>query len=189
MAGVVPIVPPATGVLDGKLNIQVEKFLALDEIITHVDSARDFLGEVIRKSWKYLFIDGYGLAEMELEVGSSPYSFKSGEHPHGGFTYAISIDFGRRLPKMQVKDIINLHRFTVNICSQQFSRAVTVELTRNEITYVHDCLWISKGEGCYNEAREVFEILNWLIEKRNFKLATADAERYQELVSLFGGKR
>lgn len=189
MAGVVPIVPPTTGVLEGKLSIQVEKFLALDDIIAHVDSARFFLDEVTQKSWKYLFIDGYGLAVMELEVGSSPYRFKLDEHPHGGFTYAISVDFGRRLPRMQIKDIVNLQRFTLNICSRQFSRAVTIDLTTNEITYVHDSLWTLKGKGCYEEAKEVFEILNWLIEKKNFKLATGDVERYPEVVAMFGGKR
>jgi hypothetical protein len=190
MAGVVPIVPPRTGVLEGKLDIQVEKFLALDDIVPHVASARDFLNEVLQKSWRYLFIDGYGRAVMELEVGSSPYNFKLDEHPHGGFCYAISVDFGRRLPKMQVKDIANLERFIVNICSKQFPRAVTVDLTKNEITYVHDTLWVSKGKESREDAKEVFDILRWLVDVKKFKLALPDAnKKYKELVGLFGGKR
>jgi hypothetical protein len=190
MAGVVPIVPPRTGVLEGKLDIQVEKFLALDDIIPHVATAREFLEEVLKKSWRYLFIDGYGLAVMELEVGTSPYNFKLDEHPHGGFCYAISVDFGRRLPKMQVKDIAKLERFIVNICSKQFPRAVTVDLTKSEITYVHDCLWVSKGKGCQGEAKEVYEMLRWLVDEKKFKLAVADGtKKYKELAGLFGGKR
>ena len=185
MAGVVPVVPPRTGCMDGKLGVQTERFITLDELLTHLPTAKAFLDELSKRGWRYYFIDGYGKVMLEMEVDSAAYTWQTHEHPRGGFAYNLSMDFGRRLPKVQLKSIINLDRFIVNICSKDYPRGVTVDLTKNEVTYVHDSLWVLKGEGCTEEAKDVLKILQWLIEEKKFKLAVSGGEKYyRELVTL-----
>ena len=188
MAGVFPAVPPRTGRMDGKLAIQTERFITLDELLTHHPTAKAFLSELSKKGWRYYFIDGYGKVLAELEVDSTPYTFQMQEHPRGGFTYALSVDFGRRLPMLKLKRIINLQRFIVNICSQHYPRGVTIDLTKNEVTYVHESLWVSKRAEDTEEANDVLKILQWLIEEKKFKLAVGNGEKYRELITLLRGK-
>jgi len=187
MAGITPLVPPRTGVVDGKLEIKTGASLTLDELLTYRPTAKAFLDELSEKGWRYYFIDGYGTVLKEMEI-SSPYNFVASEHPRGGFTYSLTLDFGRAIPNALLKDIISLDRFVVNICSQDYPRGVTIDLTKNEVTYVHESLWVSRGEGCTEEARNVLKILQWLIEEKKFKLAVGDGKRYHELVTLLGEK-
>jgi len=187
MAGITPLVPPRTGIVDGKLEIKTGASLTLDELLTYRPTAEAFLNELSEKGWRYYFIDGYGTVLKEMEI-SAPYTFLASEHPRGGLTYTLSVDFGRAIPNALLKDIISLDRFVVNICSQDYPRGVTVDLTKNEVTYVHESLWVLKGKGCTEEAKDVLKILQWLIEEKKFKLAVGDGKRYRELVTLFSGK-
>ena len=188
MAGVAPIVPPRSGSTDGKLEIQTERFITPDELIAYSLTAKAFIDELSERGWRYYFIDSHGKVALELGIDSAAYTFQTYEHPRGGFAYALSMDFGRRLPKLQLKNIIDLDRFVLNICSKDYPRGVTIDLIKNEITYVHESLWVSKGEGCTEEARDVLKILQWLIEEKEFKLAVGDGEKYRELVNLLGEK-
>ena len=45
---------PMTGSVDGKLDIRVEKFLTLDELLTHLPTAKAFLDELSKKGLKKL---------------------------------------------------------------------------------------------------------------------------------------
>ena len=185
MAGVHPEIRLGSGLVDGRLNTQLESSLAADELLTHVPGAQDFFDELSKRGWRHYFIDGYGTIEVELAVSSLPYTFQHEEHPRGGFSYRLSVDFGRLTPRLHLKSIINLERFVLNICSKHFPRAVTVDLAKNEVTYMHDALWVSKGE----EAKGILEILQWLIEEKKFILGVSGGkERYQELVAFFGRK-
>ena len=179
---------PQTGSVDGKLDIHIEKFLTLGELLTHLPTAQAFLDELSQRGWRYYFIDGYGTVVMELGVNPSPYTLQMKEHIRGGLSYMFSVDFWRRTPQPRLKSIINLHRFIVNICSQYYPRAVTVDLTKNEITYVHEALWVTKGKEGKEEAKDVLKLLRWLIEEKKFKLGVGDGKRYKELVTLLGGK-
>ena len=188
MAGVTPLLPPRTGFTDGKLSIQTETFLTLDELLTYLPTAQAFLNELTGRGWRYYFIDGYGKVQKELEISSLPYTFQVEEHPRGGFVYSISLDFGRYTPEARLKGIINLHRFIMNICSNTYPRGVTIDLTKNEVTSVHESLWAWKGKEGMEEAKDVFKILQWLIEEKKFKLRVSDGERYRELLNLLGEK-
>ncbi len=188
MAGVVPILPPRKGFMTGTLQMQYKKSLTMDELLTNSPVTRDFFDALSKKGWRYYFIDGYGTATMELIVESSEYVFHSGEHPRGGLAYSLSLDLERCLPKLQLKDIVDIERFVVNICSKHFPRGVTIDLTKNEITYVHESLWVSRGAEGIEEARDVLNIVQWLIEERGFKLGIDEEGNYHELVALFKGK-
>ncbi len=189
MAGVVPIVPPRTGSMTGKLEVESERFITFDELLAHIPQVKAFLGELNKKGLRSLLIDAHGRVVMELEINSAPYSWQMYEAPRGGFAYKLGFDFGRSLPKLSLKRIVNLDNCILNICSRDFARAITVELVSNEITYVHDSLWVSKGEGCAKEAQDVFKILRWLLEEKKLKLAvTGGVDYYRELVTLMGEK-
>lgn len=179
---------PSLGSVDGRLDIRVEKSLTLDELLKHLPSAQAFLDELSKRGWRYYFIDGYGTVVMQLEMVSSPYTAQVKEHPRGGLSYALSLDFGRTVPRLRLGSIINLQRFVVNICSKYYPRAVTIELSKNEVTYVHESLRVSKGAKVKEEAKDILELLKWLIEEKKFELGLRDGKRHEELAALLGGK-
>jgi len=185
MAGVVPILPPRTGCMNGKLEVEAERFITLDELRKNLPAATAFLDELSEMGRRYYFIDAYGRVLMELDIEATEYKWQTNEHARGGFAYNLFLDFGRRLPRVQLKEIISLDRFVVNICGKDHPRVVTVDLTKNEVTYVHDCLWVAKGKGYTKEAKDVLKILQWLIEEKKFKLAVSGGKKYyRELVAL-----
>ena len=189
MAGVVPVVPPRTGSMEGKLDVETERFVTFDELCTHLPQAKAFFDELDKKGRLFFFVDCHCRVVLELEVDSAPYTWQTYEAPRGGYAYRLAFDFGRRLPKLNLKKIVSLERCVINICSRDYARGVTVDLTKNEVTYVHDSLWVSRGEGCAEEAKDVLNILQWLVEDKKFKLAVSGGESYyRELVALLGGK-
>lgn len=185
MAGVVPFVPPRTGCISGKLEVQTERFITLDELLKHFPSAGAFLNELTEMGRHYYFIDGQGIVVLEIDVNATEYKWQTQEHQRGGFAYNLVMDFGRQLPKIYVKRIVNLDRFIVNICSKDYSRAVTVDLKHHTITYVHDSLWDSKEKRLTEEASDVLKLLQWLIDEKKFKLEMKGGmERYRKLAAL-----
>lgn len=188
MAGNTSSAPSGNAFADGKLTIQLEKSLTLGELLAYLPEAQVLLDEILKKGWRYYFIEGYGTAIQELGINRSPYRLQTKEHLRGGLTYMFLIDFGRAIPKPQLKGISNLQRFIVNICGKYYPRSVTIDIAKNEVTYVHDSLWGYKGEQGEEEAEDILNILRWLIEEKKFKLGVNDGERYQELVKLLRGK-
>ncbi|MFC1901696.1 hypothetical protein ACFLX3_02060 [Chloroflexota bacterium] len=188
MASVHPGLRLGTGLMGGKLTTQSETALTASELFTYIPAAQVFFDELSKKGWRHYFIDGYGTALVELDIDSLQYNLKAAEYPRGGITYTLSIDFERHVPRAQLKGIVNLQRFIVNICSQSQPRGVTVDLAKNEITYVHDSLWGLKGKKGIEEAKEILDIVQWLIKEKEFKLGVDDGKRYQELVTILEGK-
>jgi len=189
MAGVVPVVPPRTGSMEGKLYVETERFITFDEVCTHLPLITSFFDELDKQGRRYFYIDGHGKVIMELDIETAPYAWQTQEHLRGGFAYKLTLDFERRLPKLKLKNIVSLDRCVANISSRDHVRGVTVDLTANKVTYVHDCLWLSKGKGCTREAKDVLKILKWLVEDKKFKLDVAGGKSYyKELIALMGGK-
>ena len=188
MAGNTSSAPSGNAFADGKLTIQLEKSLTLGELLAYLPEAQVLLDEILKKGWRYYFIEGYGTAIQELGINRSQYRLQTKEHLRGGLTYMFLIDFGRAIPKPQLKGISNLQRFIVNICGKYYPRSVTIDIAKNEVTYVHDSLWGYKGEQGEEEAKDILNILRWLIEEKKFKLGVNYGERYQELVKLLRGK-
>jgi len=189
MAGVVPVIPPRTGLMEGKLDVETERFVTFEELCTHQPSAKEFFGELDAKGRPFLLIDCHCRVVLELEVALAPYSWQTYEAPRGGYAYKLAFDFGRRLPALRLKKIVDLERCMVNICSRHFARGITIDLTKNEVSYVHDSLWVSKGVGCAEEAKDVLDILRWLVDEKKFKLAVSGGESYyRELIAIMGGE-
>lgn len=180
MAGITPLVPPRTGIVDGKLEIKTDTFLTFDELLKHRPQFEAFLEEISGKGWRYLYIEGFGTVIKEMNV-SAPYKFMVGEHPQGGMTYNMTLDFGRAIPDARLKKVISLDRFIINISSKHYPRAVTVDLTKNDITYVHESLQASKKEDYGEEAKGVLAILRWLVEEKKFNLKAGDDIKNRKL--------
>jgi hypothetical protein len=189
MAGVVPVMPPPVGLTNGKLEVETERFITFEEMVNFFPSSKAFFDELDQLNRRYYYIDGHGRVVLEIDIEGADYKWKSEEHPRGGMVYNLSVDFGRRLPAIDLKRIVSLDRFIVNICSKNYPRAVTVDLLNNEVVYVHESLWIQKGEENRDESKDVLQILQWLIEKKQFKLVTEGGlKQYRNLMSLLGGQ-
>lgn len=189
MAGVVPVVPPLTGCMDGKLDVETTQFVTFDELCNHDPEKKSFFDELDKKDRRYFLIDCHCHVMLELNIEAASYVWQSYEAPRGGFAYKLAFDFGRRLPRMNLKKVINVESCTVNICSRDFARGVTVDLVNNQVTYVNDALWVSKGEGCEEAAKDILAIVKWLVDDKKFKLAVSGGESYyRELDGFLGGK-
>jgi len=185
MAGVVPVVPPRTGCINGKLEVQTKRFITFDELLTHFPAIAAFFKELTKMGRHYYLIDSHGTVVLEMDINDTDYKWQTQEHPRGGFAYNLLMDFGRQLPKVNLKQIDSLDRFIVNICSKDYSRAITINLINNHITYVHDSLWSLKGNKITADARDVLNILQWLVDKKKFKLEMKGGlERYRKLIAL-----
>jgi len=126
---------------------------------------------------------------MEMLIEAAPYTWQSYEAPRGGFAYTLDFDFGRRLPRMALKNVISLENCIINIRTRDYARGVTVDLIQKAVTYVHESLWVSCGKGCTSEAKQVLQILRWLVEDKKFKLAVSGGESYyRKLSALMGGE-
>jgi hypothetical protein len=189
MAGVVPIVPPRTGTMGGKLQVETERFVTVDELYYHVIDFKNFIDELDKKGLKYLLIDCHGKVVMEIAIEAAPYIWQSYEAPRGGFAYKLDFDFGRRLPRMGLKSVISLENCIINIRTKDFARAITIDLVKKSVTYVHDSLWVLQGQDCARESQEVLKVLHWLVKNKRFTLEVSGGEsHYRKLVALMGGK-
>jgi hypothetical protein len=191
MAGVTPILPPRTGCMNGKLEVETDRFIILDELLTSLPAMKTFLSELTKKGWRYFFIEGYGTVVLEIDIAGTDYKWLAQEHPRGGFAYNLALEFGRRLPKIGFKKISKLDRFIINICSKDHARGVTADLRSKKITFIHDSLWDLKSGKITQDAKDILGIAQWLIEEKKFNLEMSGGmERYRKLAaSIKGGQK
>jgi hypothetical protein len=191
MAGVTPILPPRTGCMNGKLEVETDRFIILDELLTSLPAMKTFLSELTKKGWHYFFIEGYGTVVLEIDIAGTDYKWLAQEHPRGGFAYNLALEFGRRLPKIGFKNISKLDRFIINICSKDHARGVTADLKSKKITFIHDSLWDLKSGKITQDAKDILGIVQWLIEEKKFNLEMSGGmERYRKLTaSIKGGQK
>jgi hypothetical protein len=184
MAGVTPILPPRTGCINGKLEVETDRFIILDELLTSLPAMKTFFSELTRMGWSYFFIEGYGTVVLEIEIAETDYKWLAQEHPRGGFAYNLALEFGRRLPKIGFKNISRLNRFIINICSKDHARGVTADLKSKKVTFIHDSLWGLKSGKITREAKDILEIVRWLIEEKKFKLEVSGGmEHFHKLAA------
>jgi len=189
MAGVVPIVPPRTGTMGGKLQVETDRFIIFDELYANVPEIRAFFDELDKKKLRYLLIDSHGKVQMELAIEAAPYVWQSYEAPRGGFAYKLDFDFGRRLPRIKLNKVLNVENCIINIRTADLVRGLTLDFIKKDISYVHESLWASKNAKSSKEARDVFKVLKWLVDVKRFKIsAQGGSKRFKELATLMGGK-
>lgn len=145
-----------------------------------------------KKGWKYLFIEMQGTSNAEIsfdrakfKIVPSPRRVIQEEHEMVSPDNTVEISIGQELPK--VVGIPEVQLFKINICSKSFPRAATVDLSKDEVTYLHDFFWkwepgSELDERKLSDAMEVYAIASWLIDENKFR-PTGDVtqERYDEL--------
>lgn len=170
------------GIVTGKLTFTSIGRMKASEILKFHPEIQLILDEIVEKGWKYLYIEtrGKAIAEHNLEEGVYRLVYESGMT---NFDYRVEVHIGTNLPELtEIPDILE---FRINISTEHFPRAATIDLSKNIITYLHDAFWRwEKDPKRLTEALEVYQVAKWLIEEKKLKLhGKLDITQYTELKS------
>jgi hypothetical protein len=183
-----PTILHMKGVARGRLTIEYTGRLIPEEVLKTFTEYKEMLNEIKEKGWRYIYIEITGKSLMELEVTDYPCKIIPYGVWAGADAFTLDIDLGRRLPEVRVGEV---EQFRINIATKSFPRAVTVDLAKQVITYVEENFWNWKDEWKDDQSRlqpakEVYEVVKWLIEERKFKLhENYQIEKYQEIKEKF----
>ncbi len=172
------------GKAKGKLTLEYTGKLNPEEVLKTFPEFREALNEIKSKGWRYVYIEITGKSFIELEVADYPCRIIPYGVWAGANAFTLDIDLGRKLPEVKVGEV---EQFRINIASKTFPRAATVDLAKKVITYIEEGFWNWRNEWKDDEsklqpAKEVYEIVKWLIEEKKFKLHENYQEaRFQEL--------
>jgi hypothetical protein len=172
-----------TGHAKGNLSLDYSDILDPEIILVSHPEIKEILEEIMIKGWRYLYIETKGKAISEFDVDHR-YRFTV-----DGLGFNIEINLGQtQLPVTRVTDV---EEFRINICSKAFPRAITIDLSKGIVTYIHEAFW-GLQEDWKNQrdrvakGKEVYEIAKWLLETKNMKLhENYRMERFRELSKLF----
>jgi hypothetical protein len=176
----------------GSLTLRFTGFVQADDILKYHPEIKAQLDDIITRGWKYLYIQLVATAVTDMELENSPCRMRGG----GVFgtrgmqlPLLLEITVGVEPPKL--KDVPEVKEFRINVCSKSFPRAATIDLAKGVVTYLHDPFWKwEKGWEAdtkkLSDAREVYEIAEWLMGTKKFELADPlSPTRYQELADQF----
>jgi len=134
-----------SGDAEGHLSLLTARMIPL-EILTFHPEIQKTLDEVEKKGWKYLYIETIATSRAEItlvksrfRIVRSPRKLADDGHSIEAADNVVELSIGRELP--EIKAIPEVRLFRVNICSKSFPRAATVDLSKLEVTYLHDPFW------------------------------------------------
>lgn len=183
---------PLDGEAKGSLTLMFNGLLPPEVTLKYHPEIQAELDEIIRRGWKYLFIETRGTLVADVALENAPYHVREGPaywRNSSPTDLVLELGFGNQL--REANGVPEVQEFRVNVCSKSFPRAATVDLAKGVVTYLHDPFWRwEKGweadEKKLSDAKEIYEIAAWLIDVKKFKLIDAfKPERYQELVETF----
>jgi hypothetical protein len=185
--------------LNGNARVQValrstSRMSALDILKFHPEiGAR--LDEIESQGWTFLYIETVATALAEVSLENTVYRINpEASRPKldargQPFENVLELEIGTELPA--IIGIPEVKEFRINICSKSFPRAATVDLATGIVSYLHDSFWkweqgSESDKKKLSDAREVFEIVTWLLDVKKYKLhEDLKGERYQELSRIF----
>jgi hypothetical protein len=177
------------GEAKGNLTLRAKGIMQAEHILKYHPEIQAQLDEIVRQGWNYLYVEIVGTAVAEVAVEDLPYHIRQGAAPGmqamARSSQVLEITVDRKL--LNLKDVPDVQAFRVNVCSKSFPRAATVDFAKGIVTYLHDPFW--KWEKDWetdkkkiSDAKEVYEIANWLIDVKKLKLIDPfQPERYREL--------
>lgn len=180
------------GEAKGSLTLKFNGLLRAEDILKHHPEIQAELDAIVKRGWKYLFIETRGTAVTDVALEKTPYYVRQGAtywRPSDESDVILELSLGRRL--WEVNGVPEVQEFRVNVCSKSFPRAATVDLVEGLVTYLHDPFWKwEKGwetdRKKLSDAKEVYEIATWLLDVKKFKLINAfKPERYRALAEDF----
>ncbi|MDG6907851.1 MAG: hypothetical protein JRN20_18930 [Nitrososphaerota archaeon] len=152
------------------------------------------LDEIVKQGWSYLYIQTIATTLAEVNAENTSYKIAPSlglfsAITHGAPENVLELDIGTNMPA--ITGIPEVNEFRINICSNSLPRAATVDLAAGLISYIHDPFWKwqngwEKDEKKLSDAKEVYNIISWLLEKKKYKLREdLDFARYLELSQIF----
>ncbi len=149
------------------------------------------LEEIRKKGWKYDFSNVNAEVLVELNLNELTLNLKYYppriERLEEKGSYEISAKIGDKPPA--VMKILSIEKFNVEISTEHCWCAVEIDPFKRKIKSIHDILWHDfnrSGPNKLAEAREVYEVVKWLIDEKGFILAdNYVVENYKKLLDLF----
>lgn len=185
-----------SGAAGGHLILQTSDAIPGTDILPFHPEIKSTLDEIVKRGWKYIFIETRATAMAELDLPWCNYSIKSA-HPEDPAPEVrnspenlLELDIGA-LP-LTITGIPKVQTFRVSVSSKSIPRAATADLVSQTVTQISDPLW--KWEQGWEadqrrlaEGLEAYEIVSWLLDAKGFHLAQGlSLERYHELSRALG---
>ena len=180
-----------SGEADGRIELVSSDRMVAADILQFHPEIEAKLKEINGQGWSYLFIETVASTRAIITLNKAKFKIVPipTYRPNSPEENRIEFEIGTEVPRAD--SIPEVKEFRINICSKSFPRAVTLDLASGVVSYVHDPFWKwqrgdEKDETKLNEAREVYEILRWLLDVKKYRLEQAlDMRRYEELARLF----
>ena len=172
------------GIATGKLTFTSIGRMKASEILKFHPEVQSTLDEIVTKGWKYLYIETRGKAIAEYNLEEGIYRLMQSQSPGIMTTgYYFEVHIGKAPPEL--KGVPEILEFRINISTEHFPRAATIDLSKNLITYLHDAFWQwDKDPKTLTEALEVYQVAKWLIDEKKLTLhESLDITQYTELKS------
>jgi len=180
------------GEANGSVTLKFRGVMQASDILRFHPEIQSQLDEIVKKGWKYLFIQTLGTAVTEVRAQSMPCrlrlssSFNSRSMPPPP---VLELNLGQQ--QLDLTGMPEVQEFRVNISSKTFPRAATIDLVSGSATYIHDAFW--KWDKTWasdpvkvSQAREVYEVARWVVEEKKLKLIEPfSVPRFDELASQF----
>lgn len=176
----------------GKLIVEFLGKVSPEDVLNNFEEVKSLLNEVKSKGFKYLFIESEGRYFIEIDFSGQQCSIyplddlRLSKNPR----LAITIEtMSEQIPEKVI--IRELEKFKINISTEKINRAVSLDLAKGVILYVHEAFW-DWNDGWVNDeeklsqAKKICEIVRWLLEEKKFKLDEGlDIEHCNNLLRKF----
>jgi len=171
------------GFLKGKFSLEYTDMVHPLAVLKYHPEMQKQLDEITQQGWNSLYIESRGKTVCDIDVDQTYRLLED------GVGYYIQLFLGEERPA--ITDIPEVTEFRINICTQSFPRAATIDLSKGVVTYVHEAFWEWQEEWRNDAARlsqatEVYEVAKWLLDVKKMKLHEGlKMERYTALSKLF----
>jgi hypothetical protein len=175
------------GFAKGKLSLEYTGLVTQGPVLKFHPEFEAKLDEITQQGWGYYIIETRGRSVSELDIDQTYRLLADGSG------YYVHLAIGEDPPP--VTGIPEVTEFRINISTKSYPRAVTVDLTRDTITYIHEALWEWQEEWKDDttklvQATEIFEIARWLLDVKKMRLREGlDMDRFRKLSELFAVKK
>ncbi|MEM2374409.1 MAG: hypothetical protein QXI11_08230 [Thermoproteota archaeon] len=180
-------IPMEKGIVRGKLVLRCPGKAPFSEIVKMRPDVESLLAEIESKGWRHFYVDHEASLVGEIEFDNVEYQIVPWSILRGPYGMVIDIKWG--FPQVTG---IELEKLVYNIfTTNTFPRAVTIDVQKKSITYVNDVFWKWEDEWIKEESKktraiEIYDLLKWLIEEKEFQLSQEyDADKWRELSEKF----
>lgn len=175
------------GFSKGKLSLEYTDMVYPLAVLEFHPEMKTQLDEITQQGWTYLFIESRAKSVCDFAVDQTYRLLEDGAG------YYIQLFVGEQRPA--ITGMPEVTEFRINICTKSFPRAVTIDLSKGMVTYIHEAFW-EWQEGWKDDparlaqATEVYEVARWVLEVKKMKLhEELKMERYTALSKLFAAPK